>query len=164
MNPYFDQSANRTEVLPEEFSARQRAVDARLAVAAQLQAAPAGLNTRVFQASVSMLPRRRQSATLRLVSAGHAAFQRLTLGRLAMAAMVLLACSVAVWVMNSQRQVQSGGSLVAHKASRTRIDWLPQEATDKLDRDLSYLIDTNNLTSPDDINHDLVMLVSELEM
>ena len=164
MNSYVDYSGNRTEPLPAEFSVAQRAIDARLANAVQDQEVPAGLNTRVFQASVSMLPHRRKSTKLRLVGAGQAALERLTWGRLAMAAMVMLACCVAIWVLNSQRNAPGNGGMVARNVSLARIDWMPQEATAKLDQDLSYLLDTNDLTSPDDINHDLVMLVSELEM
>jgi hypothetical protein len=160
MNPHVE----HPEPLPVEFSAAHRAIDARLAEAAELQELPVGLNARVFQASVSMLPHRRKSTRLRLVSAGQAAFQRLTLGRLAMAAMVLLSCSVAIWVLNSQHNMPDGGGMVARSVSLTPIDWMPQEATARIDRDLSYLLDTSDLTSPDDINHDLVMLVSELEM
>ena len=164
MNSHFEHFADRTEPLPAEFSAAHRAIDARLARAADEQEFRAGLNARVFQASVSMLPHRRKSTRLRLVSAGQAAFQRLTVGRLAMAAMVLLSCSVAIWVLNSQRSLSGGGGMMVRNASLTPIDWMPQEATARIDRDLSYLLDTNDLTSPDDINHDLVMLVSELEM
>ena len=167
MNGHFEHSGNRIDPLPAEFSAAHQEIDARLAEAAAQEEIPAGLNARVFQASVSMLPHRRKSRTLRLVGAGQAAFERLTLGRLAMAAMVLLSCSVAIWVLNSQHHmsgISGSGGILARSVSHASIDWMPQEATAKIDRDLSYLLDTNDLTSPDDINHDLVKLVSELEM
>jgi len=164
MNGHFEHSGNRIDPLPAEFSAAHREIDARLGEVVAQEEIPAGLNSRLFQASVLMLPHRRKSRTLRLVGAGQAALERLTLGRLAMAAMVLLSCSVAIWVLNSQHGISGGGGVLVRNVSHAPIDWMPQEATAKLDRDLSYLLETNDLTSPDDINHDLVKLVSELEM
>ena len=138
---------------------------------------PLGLNDRVFQASAKSLPRTRQPA-LRLagtsaeVQRRHVLFtlHRTAWGRAAMAAAVAIVCGMA-WLMlqNGSTSTPSESLLAISTPGQNATlavngDMLPAGSIDQLDSEMGYLLNTDRLTSMDEVHQELAMLVASLEM
>lgn len=148
----------RFEPLPDDFSSAERTVDRHLSDAARQAPVRIGLSRRVFEASVDLLPRAaRPAPTL----AGPWSWNRLVWSRLALAACLVIVGTLAV-------------RFLPHNATRwPELDAAPldelalmfgDESTGQIDSDFAYLLDTHDLTSPDEITGELAMLVSDLGM
>ena len=178
MNVNPNHPVNRIEPLPADFDSEAQQVDALLSAQARRTAVPMGLTDRVFEASVKSLPRSRQPA-LRLAGSAadvqrrHVLFtlHRTAWGRAAMAASVAIVCGVAWLMLQSSPAPSPDGSLLAiHTAGpdanslAASGDMLPVGSLDQLDNDMGYLLNTDTLTSMDEVHQELAMLVASLEM
>jgi len=162
--------------LPNEFDELERLIDAQLRASARQGAVPMGLSGRVFEASVMLLPKQASETvevrSLRLVGTERSIFNRLAWGRLAMAASVLIAAGVGVWMMNQSAPPSlvaivpngplTGDSNFLDPMLASDFATLPEGAASDVERDLSYLLDTNELTSFDDLTGELALLVADL--
>jgi hypothetical protein len=160
--------------LPQEFDELQRSIDTQLRQTAHQTIVPMGLSDRVFEASVMLLPRQASEPveirSLRLVGTERSIFNRLAWGRLAMAASVLIAAGVGVWMVNQSAPspVVGPGTIVfldpqpSDSALAAEFATLPEGAASDVERELSYLLDTNELTSFDDLTGELALLVADL--
>jgi hypothetical protein len=163
------------EPLPAEFPAELRRIDRALHADAGRFVVPDGLEERVFDASVELLPNRGRAGRggarrLRVVGVrrpgGPArSWGRSQWGRMALAASLGLAFLVAAFVM------QRGASRPMPVASGSIVDvggrWLeedPRDAMrDQMDREVAYLLDTRDISSHE-VTSDLEAIVADLEM
>lgn len=167
-NARSNQNVRDLEPLPSGFSHDLRAVDEELAEHARQSPAPEGLCGRVFLASVEKLPS--QLALERRLKFPFAtlAARRGVWGQLAMAASVALAFGIALWFVQGPH-TKPPVKLVRTDDSDARVSLAaalrPLSADPApFESDFSYLLETNDLTSADEITSELVMLVRELEM
>lgn len=156
--------------LPGSFDDQERRIDAQITQALGVDAnmVPEGLADRVYQASVRGLPAPlplplREAQPLR---PHRLVVGRLAWGRLAMAASVLLGIGLGIWSLQPSRPV--GPSSVAQIDIRldgplaTELAMLPQGSATDMENELSYLLDTNDLTSFEVLSGDLVRLLADV--
>ena len=172
----FKSNLDPIQPLPDEFDELQRVIDARLQLSVRSTAVPKGLSGRVFEASVMLLPKQASQPievrSLRLAGTERSIFNRLAWGRLAMAASVFIAAGVGVWMMNQsspQKLVVMGPERPVVRDTglldpllAAEFATLPEGSASDVERELSYLLDTNELTSFDDLTGELALLVADL--
>ena len=141
-------------------------IDAMLGELAQRPGEPLGLSERVFLASVGSLP----SESYRF--ADHAAKRSLfgrklwfrsVSGQVAMAASVALAFGFALWFVLHPQRSAARSDAEAEFALAHALRPIQDGSTSALEGQIDYLLETNELTSPEDITSELAMLVRELE-
>jgi hypothetical protein len=158
--------------LPEDVSPGLRDLDARLAGMARRATVPMGLAERVYQASAAMLPQ--ATAThLRYVPVPipRRALHQTAWARLAMAACFVLACTVAVALVQRTPVVTPGGSqehFVLHQPQDDvdqfgALAWALQpthlSSWTNPDTDPAFLLETIKLTG-EDLRKDVTLIVS----
>jgi hypothetical protein len=179
VNPNHDFSLREplTGVLGE-FTPELIEIDALLAEQARCSGVPSELSDRVYLASVSMLPATGDSYRFAEVAVRHEARQngqrwigrlrfRSISGQVAMAASLAMAFGIAVWFVqrphsnfSSTAQVDVESEIALASALRP----MHGDTAGALEGQFDYLLETNDMTSPDDITNELAMLVRELEM
>jgi anti-sigma-K factor RskA len=165
-NPNHDDRERRLEPLPGDFSPDLQAIDERLAELAAQSVVRSDLSQRVFAASVQNLPANvGGNRNLRFVDrvwGGRQAW-----GQFAMAASVAIAFGIALWFVqgphtNPINNVATLNSDVDVSVV-SMLRHLPAEPS-HLENEFDYLLETSDLTSPDEITSELAMLVREMEM
>lgn len=158
-------NTHEPEPLPGVFSPEMRAVDDELRAQARQAEIPLGLSDRVFAASVKQLPvdlpgagDRRLRFPFQSWTARHGVW-----GQLAMAASVALAFGVALWFVYGPHTKRATGASDTAASLAAALRPLSSEP-DPFESDFSYLLETSDLNSAEDIKSELVMLVRELEM
>lgn len=166
MNRYQSQPIARIQPLPEGFPPALREIDARLAQRARRLSVPVGLADRVFAASIEALSQSRplieSRSRLRFVPAEPRPLHHMRWARLAMAASVVIACSVGVWLMPAP--VGPTGNFVARSDSTSdffhdSLESTHSSAASHYEANLGYLRETIALT-PEDLKNELTTLVS----
>ena len=151
------------EPLPAIFSPEMRAVDDELRAQARQVEIPLGLSDRVFAASVKELPRELPGAGDRRLRFPSWAVRHGVWGQLAMAASVALAFGIALWFVYGPHTKRAAGASDTAASLAAALRPLSAEP-DPFENDFSYLLETSDLNSAEDIKSELVMLVRELEM
>jgi hypothetical protein len=168
---YPARNSNSPDPLPRDFAPELHELDAKLADAARQLATPAGLNERVFTMSAAMLPvREAQSSPLRLADASRLRLKKspamplhqTTWARLAMAACLVFACTVAI--MSLDRKGSEVGTSVRKPAVvddsiALAFESSHSSAAAEYESNLGYLRETMDMPY-DDLHSDLAMLVS----
>jgi hypothetical protein len=164
--PNPDDRKQRLEPLPGDFSPRLQSIDERLSEVARQGSVPLGLSQRIFAASVERLPAQvRNERGLRFVDRVWS--NRTAWGQFAMAASVAVAFGVAFWFVQGPH-TKPVENIAHHNAEpdvslAAMLRHLPSGQS-HLEHDFDYLLETREMTSPDPITSELVMLVRELEM
>lgn len=156
-----------------------------------LRAVPSDMSERVFRASAGMLPQRQTTAvTAERLPLNFNSFRMLlahmNVGRVAMAAMVLLAFGIGALMMHTSGVKSLGDSMLAHggeRADRARpsaaginpsthvADWEIAAVTmnaapgsvDEMNDKVSYLLEADTLTTPEEVRSDMVQLLASLQ-
>lgn len=155
-------SHRQPEPLPAEFSDAQRRVDEAISAAVGRSALPRGLADRVYGASASLLPGV-GSADIRTQTSVRLALHRTVWARLSLAACVLLAAGVTFWFTESPSQDDDRMDGHGMLASLDEFVNLPQSSTGEIDNEVSYLLDTNEVTSFDMLDNEMSSVVSDFE-
>ncbi|NNF43198.1 MAG: hypothetical protein HKN62_09115 [Phycisphaerales bacterium] len=141
------------ETLPDAFEPALQALDDRLAETL-VAGAPAGLEDRVFRASVGSLPAGRPTLVPAFLTS------RFGWSQLAMAASLGLAFVVAAMTVMKA----PGPNQAIASDTVLEIDWLREGPQAEEDRKIAHVLDTGALSSFDEVAGEMQALIDELEM
>jgi hypothetical protein len=152
-----------------DFTPEMVELDAMISEVAQQSGELQALRERVFLASVGQLPaetyRFADHAAKRGVLSQKLWFRSIS-GQVAMAASLALAFGVALWIVLRPTHPDSSmarNDIESEFALAGAFRPL-HEGPNAFEGQFDYLLDTNELTSPDDINDEVAVLIQELEM
>jgi hypothetical protein len=191
-HPFESESAG-LDPLPLEFEFQSRRTDQAIGRMAKRDrlAIPSGMSSRVFHASAGLLPQRETVTASKedsrfTFSSFRMMLAHLNVGRVAMAAMVLLAFGIGALMMHTSGVKIGSDSQLARNADRTEhaqpvtpavntsshvAEWEIAAVTsastpgsvDEMNDKVAYLLEADTLTTPEEVRIDMAQLLASLE-